>query len=157
MKRKKPFGIGKENEGSGALAVYRLACIYSLLDKEISDYLRPFELTPARFNALMIIKHKGKNKGLSQIEVGRLLIVTASNMTRLLDKLVKYGLVELSGQKGDRRVNLVKITKKGSDSLDKIWPGYNKKVTELTSRLNKEDLKQVSGLLLKWFKELEKV
>ena len=36
-------------------------------------------------------------------------------------------------QKGDRRVNLIKITKKGSVLLDEIWLHYKKMVDELVN------------------------
>lgn len=136
-------------------AVYGLACVYSLTEKRILDYFRPFNLTPAKFNAMMVIKHVGKNKGLSQVEIGRHLIVTASNMTRLLDKLAKESLIERLNQEGDRRVNLIKISKKGSDLLDKVWPGYYRKVTEIANLLNKNELKEISRLSIKWYTRLE--
>lgn len=117
------FGIkiGKNDMLEGA--IYGLAGAYSLLEKTISNYLRPYKLTPAKFNAMMIVKHMGKNKGISQIEIGRKLIVTASNMTHLIDKLEKKGYIERLSLKGDRRVNLIKISKTGSELLDRVWPG----------------------------------
>lgn len=145
------IGSKKIQEG----AVYGLASVYLLIEKKISDYLRSFHLTAAKFNVLMVLKHKGKGKGLSQIEIGRCLIVTASNMTRLLDKLAKEGFVERTLLGTDRRVNFIKITQKGSDILDKVWPGYYSRIAEIANLLGK-DLKQISNLLLKWYAKLEK-
>lgn len=149
------FGIeiGKDKMQEGA--IYGLASAYLLIERNISDYLRAFNLTPAKFNALMSLKHKGKSKGLSQIEIGRCLIVTASNMTRLLDKLAKEGFIERTLREGDRRVNLIKITPKGSEVLDKAWPGYYSRIREMANLLGK-DLKQAYDLLLKWYVKLEK-
>lgn len=103
-----------------------------------------------KFNATMIIKHVGRDKGISQIDIGRRLIVTASNMTRLLDKLEKEAFIERLSLAGDRRVNLVKISKKGSDLLDQVWPEYYKKIQELAKRLNQDELKKVTYVLDKW-------
>jgi len=155
MKPLSRFGIevGKNNIFEGA--IYGLAGAYSLLEKTIASYLRPFKLTPAKFNAMMIIKHQGKDKGISQIEIGRKLIVTASNMTHLIDKLEREGYIERLSLKGDRRVNLIKISKAGSDLLDKVWPGYHKKISAISNLLPKEDLNSLSGILLKWSGELE--
>lgn len=149
------FGIeiGKDKIQEGA--IYGLASAYLLIERNISDYLRAFNLTPAKFNALMSLKHKGKSKGLSQIEIGRCLIVTASNMTRILDKLAKEGFIERTLREGDRRVNLIKITPKGSEVLDKAWPGYYSRIREMANLLGK-DLKQAYDLLLKWYVKLEK-
>lgn len=151
------FGIevGKNNTAEGA--VYGIASVYLIMEKQISDYLRPFALTPAKFNALMVLKHKGQKKGLSQVDIGRHLIVTASNMTRLIDRLHKEGLIERYAQEGDRRVNLIKITQKGSNILDKVWPGYYKKLTEIAGQLHAQELKQLSEILIHWFVKLEKL
>lgn len=149
------FGIQLSKEKFQEGAVYGIAGVYLTLEKEISEYMRVFNLTPAKFNAMMIIKHKGAGKGLSQIEIGKSLIVSASNMTRLLDRLHKEGFIERASQEGDRRVNIVKITRKGSDILDKAWPGYYKLITEKASLLDAADLKKLAGLLLRWFQGLE--
>lgn len=141
--------------GGKEIAIYGLACAYSFIEKIISECLKPFNLTPAKFNALMIIKHKGGDTGLSQIEIGRSLIVTASNMTRLLDRMHKEGLIERLSQKGDRRINLIRISSKGSDILDKAWPGYYKKVGEIAGFLSSNDLKQFRRLILGWCVRLE--
>ncbi len=155
MKALNHFGIDTGKHSYEELAIYGLACAYLRIEKAVSDYLRPFKLTPAKFNTMMIIKHKGADKGLSQIEIGRLLIVTASNMTRLLDKLDKEGFIERLNQRGDRRVKLIKISKKGSDVLDKAWPGYYKKIVEIAGLLSKDELKQSASLISKWCDKLE--
>lgn len=149
------FGINPEGDTVENNIVYCTAGVFSLLERKITDYLRAYNLSPSQFNALMIIKHIGKEKGLSQIEIGDRLIVTASNMTRLLDKLTKEGLIERTAQENDRRVNLIKITEKGSKMLDQAWPGYQKVIQEITNGLTKSDLKQLSDLLLKWFNVLD--
>lgn len=147
--------IGRDNLSEGA--IYGVASVYLTIERLISDYLRDFDMSPAKFNALMVLKHKGGKKGLSQIDIGRHLIVTASNMTRLLDRLYKEGLIERYAQEGDRRVNLIKITQKGSSILDKIWPGYYKKLTEMAGQLQVQELKQLSGILIHWFVKIEKL
>jgi MarR family transcriptional regulator, 2-MHQ and catechol-resistance regulon repressor len=148
------FCINTGKDNFRETSVYALACAYSHVEKAIAEYLRPFALTPAKFNAMMVIKHAGKNEGLSQIDIGRRLIVTASNMTRLLDNLEKDGYIERFAREGDRRVNLVKISKKGSGILDKVWPGYYSKILEIADLLEKDDSKAVSRYLIKWCDKL---
>lgn len=148
------FCINTGKDNFRETSVYALACAYSHIEKAIAEYLRPFNLTPAKFNAMMVIKHAGKKEGFSQIDIGRRLIVTASNMTRLLDNLEKDGYIERFAREGDRRVNLIKISKKGSDMLDDVWPGYYNKIIEIANLLGKEDLKQVSRYLVKWCDKL---
>jgi len=144
--------VGKKNIFEGA--IYGVAGMYALFERVISNYLRPYNLTSAKFNALMIIKHMGKEEGLRQIEIGRRLIVTASNITHLIDKLEKEGYVERLSLKGDRRVNLIKISKSGSALLDKVWPRYNQKIQEIANYLPQNELKQLTQIFDKWSEKL---
>ncbi|MBM3249198.1 MAG: MarR family transcriptional regulator [Candidatus Omnitrophica bacterium] len=154
MKPLRRYGIevGKKNIFEGA--IYGVAGMYALFEKVISSYLRPYNLTPAKFNTLMIIKHMGKKSGLRQIEIGRRLIVTASNMTHLIDKLEREGYVERVSLKGDRRVNIIKISKAGSDLLDKVWPGYHNTIQELANLMPQNELRQIKQLFDKWTTKL---
>lgn len=151
----KRLGIEIKSDNIWEGAIYGLACAYLLIEKDIANYLRPFKLTPAKFNALMIIKHQGKDKGLSQVEIGKRLIVTESNMTRLLDRLEKKGFIERLPQKKDRRIKLIKITKQGSDMLDEVWPGYYQKIKQVANTLDKHELKQFSRIIIHWCNKLE--
>ena len=146
--RRHGIEVGKKNIFEGA--IYGVAGMYAVLEKAISDYLRAYKLTPAKFNAIMIIKHMGKEQGISQIEIGRRLIVTASNMTHLIDKLEREGYIERLSLKGDRRVNLIKITKTGSELLEQVWPGYSKKIQELAKFLSQNELRMLTRILEKW-------
>ena len=142
-------GQGKYHEE----AVYGIAMVYTVLFNDISVYLNKYDLTPAKMNVLMIIKHQGKGR-LRQAEIGKRLMVTASNMTRLLEKLERDGLTGHSALAGDKRVKIVKITAKGSKLLDQVWPGYEERLKALAGRLSKRDQKTMAGLLQKWLENL---
>lgn len=149
----KSFGIevGKGNHQQEM--IYGIALAYNLIQKEIFQYLESLKLNPAKFNVLMVIKHIGETDGISQAEIGKRLIVTASNMTRLLDKLQKEGLITRSSAK-DRRVNVIKISKKGSEILDKVWPGYLKIMESQVEKLKIQEQRTLAGLLIKWVNEM---
>jgi len=150
------FGINVETDGIESAAIYGMVLAYSHIEKKIIDYLKAYNLSPSQYNALMIIKHKGQDKGMSQVEISDKLIISASNMTRLLDKLDKEKLIERFPAANDRRINYIKITKKGSDRLDEIWPGYYKAIKAIATLLNDDELHSISVLTLKWFENLEK-
>jgi DNA-binding MarR family transcriptional regulator len=157
MSSLKTFGI---DDGKGKYyeeATYSLALIYNVITNEMTSYLDQFKLTPGKFNILMVIKHQGKNEGIPQVEISKKLIVTPSNMTKLIDKLEKDGLVERSALEGDRRVNIMKITSKGSKLLDQVWPEYNERLKGLISGLNQNQQKDVSDLLKVWLVKLQGV
>jgi len=120
--------------------LYNLGYCYVTLEKKISEILAPYDLSPVKMNALLIIKHVGKEKGLSQSELSKKMIVTAGNITRLIDRLQSEKLVERSPLKEDRRVNLLRITNKGSDLLDKAWPVYKRNVDQIVSLIPNLDI-----------------
>lgn len=138
-------GKGKYHEE----AIYSIVVAFNLLNNEMTAYLKDFNLTPAKFNVLMVIQHQGGKDGISQVEISKKLIVTASNMTRLLDKMQREKLVDRASQEGDRRVKIIKITEKGSKLLDAVWPGYKERLEKLASGLDKDEQKTVSEKLIK--------
>lgn len=155
MEQFKRFGIDFDKDEFVETTIYGVVSVYLLIEKQIEIYLKQYNLSSSKFNMMMIIKHHGSKDGISQIDIGKRLIVTASNMTKQLDKLIAEKMVERFSQKGDRRVNLIKITQKGSDLLDKVWPGYVEKIKEITSHLPMHERKTFSQSLAKWFEGLE--
>ena len=143
-------GEGKYHEE----AIYSLALLYSVIHNEISFYLNQFQLTLGKFNILMAVEVHGKGIGIRQVEISNHLIVTPSNMTKLVDKLENEGLVSRSALEGDRRVNLIRITPKGKKLLDSLWEGYDSLLKKMMGTLTKEQQKQLSSLLVLWFEQL---
>lgn len=122
--------------------LYNLAACYSLLEKEISRCLTPYGLSTVKLNVLLIVKHIGGRAGLPQAEIAKRMIVSAGNITRLLDRLQKEELVDRVADPVDRRVNRVRVTKKASDLLDKVWPVYEDCIRK-TVCFSKEEIGRV--------------
>jgi len=144
------IGQGKYHEES----IYGIILVYTSIFNGISTYLDPYGLTPAKFNVLMVIKHQGQEKGISQIDIGNRLLVSASNMTRLLEKLEREGLIKRSALIGDKRVKVIKVTAKGAKLLDQVWPGYEKTIKSLAVHLTGEEQRIIARLTQKWFYSL---
>ncbi len=132
--------------------LYNLAACYALAERKVNQVLAPYNLSPVKMNVLLVIKHVGKNNGLSQVEIGKRMIVSASNMTHLIDRLEKEKLVERTPLRGDRRVKVICITKKGSDLLDSVWPVYKKEVNGMMSVMPELDIK-TACVVLSGFRE----
>ncbi len=135
--------------------VYSLALLYNVVSSDITNYLKDYDLSIGKLNILIAIKHHGGEEGIRQVEVSKHLIVTPSNMTKMIDKLEKDKLVTRSALEGDRRVNIVKITKKGSDLLDSMWEGYDARLKYAIRGMNKNKQKQLAGLLTEWFEKAQ--
>ena len=153
MKDLNTFGIVKGEGQYHEEAVYTLALLYNLISDDLAAFLAKHNLTLGKLNVLIAIKHHGKDEGIPQVEVSKHLIVTPSNMTSMVDKLEAEGLVKRYPLEGDRRVNITKITKKGSDLLDNLWPEYTEVLKRQMDGLNKEKQKALAGLLTEWFEK----
>jgi len=149
------FGVSKGNDNYHEEIIYSIALLYNIVGGDIANYLKEYDLTIGKLNILIAIKHHGGEEGIRQVEVSKHLIVTPSNMTKMIDKLEADTLVTRSALEGDRRVNIVKITKKGSDLLDSLWEGYTEKLKNATKYLNAGKQKQLAELLTEWFEKIQ--
>ena len=129
--------------------------IYSLLQMEMERYFGPYDLTPVKFNALLLIKYLGGKEGLSQTEISHHMIVSPSNITRLIDRLIADGYAERTVSVRDRRVKVIKLTKSGSQIVDKVLSGYGDMIQDSVYLLERSEVEQLSNLLLKWFNRLD--
>src|SRR3989338_7683420 len=109
------LGIQSGEDRINEEVIYNIARVYTTINNALSFFLAAYKMSPAKFNILLMVKHVGRDKGMAQNEISKLLLVTTSNITRMIDKLQKEGYVERLAQEGDRRVHLIKITKRGSD------------------------------------------
>lgn len=88
------------------------------------------------YHVLGVLKKYGD---LPMSEIGRLVHISKSNMTSLIDKLVEDGLVERLPDKNDRRVINISLTDKGKDHLSN-WRKYsNDEIKNKLSVLTDED------------------
>ena len=149
----KTFGVSRGEGQYQDEIVYSIALLYNIIITSIENYLQTFNLNTGKMNILLVIKNRAGEEGLSQVDISKYLIVTPSNMTKMLDKLEKEGMVKRYALAGDRRVNRVKITKKGSDLLDAIWNGYQERIKIAVEPLALEQQQKLATLLVGWLEK----
>ena len=81
-----------------------------------------WKLNPSQFNVINLLHDLPG--GLSQTDLGRQLLMHRSNLTGLVDKLERRGLVERRAVPGDRRAYRVALTSSGTKLVDEILPLY---------------------------------
>src|SRR5882672_9277108 len=102
LKQKVPFA-GPEQEAY--LALLRTA---DALESQVEAKLKEFGLTGTQYNALRILRGAGPD-GIPCSEIGERMITRDPDVTRLLDRLQKRGLVKRTRGQQDRRVIYGKI------------------------------------------------
>jgi len=113
IKQTKPFSSVEEE---ALLALMRTA---DQVGQRNAEILKPFGLSPTQYNALRILRGGGE-KGLPCSEIAVRMINHDPDITRLLDRLAKRGLVERSREEKDRRVVTARITKDGLELLSSM-------------------------------------
>jgi len=88
-------------------------------------FFAQWELSPSQFNVLNLLH--GLDDGRTQIDLSRELITHRSNVTGLVDRLEKRGLVQRRPVPGDRRAYHVTLTTAGNRLMDAILPEYHER------------------------------
>ena len=110
-------------------------------------------ITHAQFNVLRILNGKYP-EGYPRGDIINRMIEPAPDVTRLIDRLIKQGLVKRFTSDQDRRLSLTKITKKGRGVLKKIKPKIDSLFKIVSDKLNNTERKQLSVLLEKIYSDL---
>ena len=135
--------------------IYITGMLWNTLNEGLEKTLSKVNLNNSKFNILMIIRYIGGENGIQQNEISKQLLVTASNITKLLDKLESDGLITRNNKSGDRRVKIIKITPEGSSLIDQIWADYNKTANALTPNMTDDELQALIDKLVVWYKDIK--
>jgi len=116
------------------------------LTRGFAEVLRPAKLSPTQYNALRILRGAGSD-GLACKEIGERMITRDPDITRLLDRLEKRGLVARSRDSRDRRVITIRITDAGSRLVNDLDPAVERMHAELLGHLGEKKLEALSAML----------
>ena len=131
----------------GAVA-YSIGRTYNLLIRELVRGYARFGLSASSFNLLMLLKHGEDPERMTQQAIGKRLVVSPSDMTGLIDRLERRGLVRrMPGR--DRRQKLLRITPQGAKLLDEVWPHHVETITKLCRVLTKGEAMVMVRALMK--------
>lgn len=89
------------------------------LTDDLEQLLRPAGITSAQFNVLRILRG-AEPKGLCRNEIRARMLTRMPDMTRLLDRMERAGLVTRSRDAQDRRLVGTRITERGLRILDEV-------------------------------------
>lgn len=113
---------------------------------ELNAVMAPFGVTPAQYNVLRILGGSHP-EALSCSEIGGRLLDRTPDVTRLLNRLEKVGLIERERSAQDRRVVNVRVSDAGIALLDRMNPQVTARQDELLGDLSEEEQRLLSSLL----------
>lgn len=111
-----------------------------------NSLMKQYDILPQHYNVLRILKGKFPSSS-SPGDIKDVMIDKGNDVTRLLDKLVNKGLVKRSLCEENRRKMDVYITEEGLKLLDEIEKPLQDHLTEIKTRVTKEEAETMSSLL----------
>jgi DNA-binding MarR family transcriptional regulator len=87
----------------------------------------------AWYDVLLALRHS-RGRGLRHLEIEAQLLLAQHNVSRLVDRLAKAGLIQRRPVAKDGRGQLVTITGGGRDLLRRMWPHYRAAIERYVGR-----------------------
>jgi DNA-binding MarR family transcriptional regulator len=141
LNQNKPFNSAEQEAFVGLQYVAQ-----RLLDSWTIFLRNEANLTPNQYNVLRILRGADP-EGLARHEISERMISREPDVTRLVDRLVAQGLANSVRRADDRRCVQVSITEEGLAHLRFLDKAAAEMPKRLLSRLGKERLRDLNGLL----------
>lgn len=120
----------------------RLARCYNLAMRDLRSGLRD-ECTMPQFDVLAQLSRA--DDGLTFSALSEKLLVTAGNLTGIVDRLEKLELVRRETNPRDRRQIFIRLTPRGKDYCAKVIPEHERQIVKLFSGLSENDVQNLRG------------
>lgn len=140
LQQTKPIGSLEEE------AYLNLQRTTAQLSQAMTELLKEHDLTPTQYNVLRILRGAG-TAGLTAGEIGERMITRDPDVTRLLDRLERRGLVERWRCTEDRRVVWTRITAAGLDAIGPLDRPVEELHLALLRHMGDDRLRQLVELL----------
>jgi DNA-binding MarR family transcriptional regulator len=131
MTRKSISAVGEEILQTKPFATMEEELLVSLLrttdvlHQRFEQIIRPFNISMTQYNVLRILRG-AEPDGRTCGEIGERMIAREPDVTRLLDRMDKAGLLKRTRDSDDRRVVVTRITASGLKLLDELEPKLRK-------------------------------
>jgi MarR family transcriptional regulator, organic hydroperoxide resistance regulator len=148
MTRKCISTVGEEIQQTRPFATMEEELLVSLLrttdvlHQRFEQIIRPFNISMTQYNVLRILRGAEPN-GRTCGEIGERMIAREPDVTRLLDRMDKSGLLKRTRDSDDRRVVVTRITSSGLKLLDELEP----KLRELDGLLKPMGERKIETML----------
>lgn len=140
IKQTKPLGSLEEE------AYLNLQRTANALEQRVAELLRSHDLTLAQYNVLRILRGAGRD-GLNASDIAGRMISRDPDVTRLVDRLEKRGLVERWRCTEDRRVVWTRLSPEGQALIDPLDAPVDALHKEMLAHMTPERLRLLVELL----------
>ena len=145
MRSKPQSGNNNRRECPEEAAYLNLLRTTDLLSRNLVQVLKTHGLSPTQYNVLRILR--GAGEGLLCGEISNRMITRDPDVTRLLDRMEKRGLISRCREMEDRRAVLTRITPEGLKVLASLDQPVREAHLRQLGHLGRERLKSLTELL----------
>jgi DNA-binding MarR family transcriptional regulator len=114
---------------------------FNWMNEKINRLFEPYDITQQQFNILRILR--GAGQPLSTLQIRQRMLDKMSDTSRIVDRLVKKGLVKKTVCREDRRLVDVLLTDKGKKLLQTM-EALNDEMDAMFKYLTEDEAKQLN-------------
>lgn len=129
-------------------AVVSIVRAFGALQRQMGPHYGRFGLTPAQFQTITVV-NRLRGERITQRRLGAELYVSFPNITAILARLEKLGLIERTINGEDRRERLVSITPRGRALLKRVWKAQSAQLKLVMAGVNDTERLELCRLLNK--------
>jgi len=149
-------GGGTSDVYLAKLALYELTSFHDAMEDAFDIHFAKYGLSSPKFKVLINLYMAG-DRGLIQSELGTKLHVSRANITGLVERLEKEGLVVRNNDPTDKRVFRVCLTNRAFALMHAFLPVHNDFMHKLMSALDRNEKEVLISLLRKLEKGLDSI
>lgn len=135
-------------QSAARAAVVAVVRGYGAVQRHMEPYFARFGITPPQFQVLTIVNRLG-NQPPTQRRLARELYVSFPNVTVMLARLERAGLIRRRSNPDDRREKFVQLTSPARALLKRIWKIHQKQLDRVMAGLTEPEQVELTSLLNK--------
>ena len=124
-----------------------LAQTHDLMSAAFNQMFNGFDLTHTQFNVMNVIRAAGA-EGIATQKIGQRILTRVPDVTRIIDRLVRNGLVKRTRSEVDKRVLFVSLTDEGEAIMGELVEPVEELRHSLFAHMSIEKQTQLNTLLL---------
>lgn len=129
----------------------RLMRVSGKLLQDIEADLKAANLPPLGWYDVLLEVRNAEPKWLRPVDIQEKMLIQQYNISRLIERLVKEGLVIRKSCDCDKRGQYIVLEPAGNDILDKMWPIYKAAIDKhFGDKLNVAEIDSLTQILSKF-------
>jgi DNA-binding MarR family transcriptional regulator len=137
---------GLETDFNVLQIVARLLRLSKAIEIKLAKLHADFGLKQGEFDVLATLKRCG-DEALTPSQLYLSMLLSSGAMTSRLDRLESKQLIQRQHCQQDRRSIKVKLTSKGLNKINDVYPAHFSLLQQLLADVSEKDKKQLTGLL----------